>query len=623
MSMINLFRAALLFICLALPVSVQAEALEKRVALVIGNGAYQISPLTTPANDAGLVAQTLQAAGFDVVGARDLDMTTLRSSFREFLDKASASGPDTVAVVYFAGHAVQFDGENYLVPVDARLTKDTDVPIEAFRLSDLTRPLAALPLKARIVILDAARTNDFAKGATPLAGGLALVQPDDGMLIAFNAAPGTVGVEGTAAYGAYAMALSEMIKEGGLALNDVFERVRLRVNDLTSGSELPWNASRIEASFVFFERTTSAPQAEAENLTDLRAKPISEMDPQDAYLAALARDNFRGYQEFLGAYPTDPLARRVRAILAARREATTWRESALNDSPEAYWSYLHRYPRGPHAREAQRRLNHFASALAPPADFAPIDYDIPPPPRDEVVYVENPVLYYGDPAYDLPPPPRVPTFFLPPQPAYYADYPPPPPSSDVFVLPIPIYHPVPNWVERPAYVAPPPVNIVNVNIHNTVVIDEQAQTAVVTNPDGQPIPLLPAQLAPAQLAPAQTDQSGAAAVSGNAQPGFIQQHPVASAAIAAAAVALPTLALRKRQPPTRVNVPVQSGGGIAPLPGQAPPSPRLPGAPLPGLAPAQAVAPAGKVLPQPLPTPPAAQAVAPAGSRARRPLRRP
>jgi len=186
-------------------------------------------------------------------------MTTLRSSFREFLDKASASGPDTVAVVYFAGHAVQFDGENYLVPVDARLTKDTDVPIEAFRLSDLTRPLAALSLKARIVILDAARTNDFAKGATPLAGGLALVQPDDGMLIAFNAAPGTVGVEGTAAYGAYAMALSEMIKEGGLALNDVFERVRLRVNDLTSGSELPWNASRIEASFVFFERTMVFP----------------------------------------------------------------------------------------------------------------------------------------------------------------------------------------------------------------------------------------------------------------------------------------------------------------------------------------------------------------------------
>ena len=73
------------------------------------------------------------------------------------------------------------------------------------------------------------------------------------MLIAFNAAPGTVGVEGTAAYGAYAMALSEMIKEGGLALNDVFERVRLRVNDLTSGSELPWNASRIEVSFVLFE----------------------------------------------------------------------------------------------------------------------------------------------------------------------------------------------------------------------------------------------------------------------------------------------------------------------------------------------------------------------------------
>ena len=98
--------------------SVQAQA-EKRIALVIGNAAYQAGALATPANDAGLVAQTLQAAGFDVVGARDLDEEALRRSMRDFVDKAAASGPDTVAFVYLAGYGLQLAGENYLAPVDA------------------------------------------------------------------------------------------------------------------------------------------------------------------------------------------------------------------------------------------------------------------------------------------------------------------------------------------------------------------------------------------------------------------------------------------------------------------------------------------------------------------------
>src|SRR3954467_7536975 len=104
-----------------------STAAERRIALVIGNANYQAGALPTPANDAGLVAQTLQAAGFDVSGARDLDAATLRSSFREFVEKASAAGPDTVALVYFAGYGLQFEGENYLVPVDARLNRDSDV----------------------------------------------------------------------------------------------------------------------------------------------------------------------------------------------------------------------------------------------------------------------------------------------------------------------------------------------------------------------------------------------------------------------------------------------------------------------------------------------------------------
>jgi uncharacterized caspase-like protein len=113
-----------------------AQQQEKRIALVVGDGAYTKSPLATAANDAGLIAQTLQAAGFDVVGARDLDGDALRRSFRDFIQKAQASGPGTVAMVYLAGYGVQLAGENYFIPVDSPLSRDTEIPIEGLRISD-------------------------------------------------------------------------------------------------------------------------------------------------------------------------------------------------------------------------------------------------------------------------------------------------------------------------------------------------------------------------------------------------------------------------------------------------------------------------------------------------------
>src|ERR1700756_2242971 len=123
-----------------------AEPAEKRIALVLGNAGYQAGALTTPANDAGLIAQTLQAAGFDVVGARDLDQDSLRRAFRDFLDKAQAAGPDAAAFVYLGGYGLQLEGENYFIPVDAKIARDSDVPLEAIRVSDYTRSLPPLHL---------------------------------------------------------------------------------------------------------------------------------------------------------------------------------------------------------------------------------------------------------------------------------------------------------------------------------------------------------------------------------------------------------------------------------------------------------------------------------------------
>src|SRR5262245_64746848 len=118
------------------PALALAQGSEKRIALVVGNAAYQSGPLATTANDAGLIAQTLQAAGFDVVGARDLDQDSLRRALRDFLDKVQDAGPQTVAFVYLSGYGLQLEGENYFAPVDARIARDSGVAAEAIRLSD-------------------------------------------------------------------------------------------------------------------------------------------------------------------------------------------------------------------------------------------------------------------------------------------------------------------------------------------------------------------------------------------------------------------------------------------------------------------------------------------------------
>lgn len=454
---------------------------EKRIAFVVGNAAYKAGALPTPANDAGLIAQTLQAAGFDVIGARDLDQNGLRDAMRDFLTKANASGPNTVVFVYLAGYGVQYQGDNYFVPVDAQIANATDVPVEALRMTDFTKSLAAINNRGSIVVLDAARANPFVRSNEPLAGGLALVDPDANQLIAFNAAPGTVAPQEAGPYGSYAHALAEMIRVGGLPLDDIFDRTRLRVGDLTKGAEISWDASKFKNAFTFFDRgpDAPAPQVASYDNAAIRTKAIRDFDERDAYFTALDRDTLAGYEDFLAAYPNDSMAKRVRAIIAARREAITWRETWRADSPEAYWSYLRRYPHGPHVWDARRRLEHFEAALEPPPSFTVIEYDVPPPPPPEVVYVDRPVLYFDDADFGYAPPP--PVVFLAPPPSDFVELAPPQPSVDLYVLPAPVYVPVARWVEPPRDVAPPENDIIFNNIHNTVVNNTVVNNTTVNN----------------------------------------------------------------------------------------------------------------------------------------------
>jgi uncharacterized caspase-like protein len=588
----RLLPACFALISLALISPLRAEA-EKRIAFVAGNAAYQAGPLATPANDAGLIAQTLQAAGFDVAGARDLDGEALRGALRDFLDKAQASGPDTVAFVYLSGYGAQLDGDNYFVPVDAKIAAAQDVAIEALRVSDYTKRLAGLPLKASLIVLDAAKASPFAKTGQPLAGGLALIDPEPNMLVAFNAAPGTVAPAESGPYGAYARALAEMIREGGLSPSEVFDGVRLRVIEETKGAEVPWDASKIAAPFVFFERAADAPPPALaqDRVNAIRSRPLRDLGAQDAYTAAIERDTLQGYEEFLAAYPSDPLANRIRGLVAARREAMTWRRTRVVNTPDAYWSYLDRYPRGPHVADARRRLAFLMAPEEPPPSFSPIGYDIPPPPPAEIVYVDRPVLVFDDPEFGFVPPP--PIVFLAPPPVYLVFLPPPPPV-EIFVLPCPVFVPVPVWINPPPYVAPPPGNVIFNNLHNTTIISNNGPVINPGSPNPPPAPGLPT----------------AAGVGAG----------VAAAAIAAT-VALPPSVARKA---TMIgggnagpsgNNPGQPASGALPgqpasgaFPGQ-PGSGALPGQPASGVVPGQSVALPGQPASGALPGHPASGAL--------------
>ncbi|WP_337270124.1 caspase family protein [Oryzifoliimicrobium ureilyticus] len=474
----RVFALIFLLVSTYLPHVAQAQgAPEKRLAFVVGNAAYKAGALPTPANDAGLIAQTLQAAGFDVIGARDLDQNGLRDAMRDFLAKARDAGPSAVVFVYLAGYGLQYQGDNYFVPVDAQIANATDVPIEAVRMTDFTKSLAAMGNRGSMVVLDMARTNPFAQSSQPLAGGLSLVDPDANQLIAFNAAPGTVGPAEPGPYGSYAHALAEMIRVGGLPLDEVFDRTRLRVSDLTKGAEIPWDASKFKDAFSFFDRGPNVPAAESVryDAAAIRAKSIRDFDEKDAYFAALDRDTLQGYEDFLAAYPNDAMARRVRAIVAARREAITWRETWSADTPSAYWSYLRRYPHGPHVWDARRRLAHLEASLEPPPSFTVIEYHVPPPPPAEIVYVDRPVLYFDNADFGYAPP--APMVFLAPPPPDFVVLVPPRPPAEVFVLPEPVFVPVPVWVEPARNFVPPQNNIIFNNIHNKIVNNTIINTA--------------------------------------------------------------------------------------------------------------------------------------------------
>ncbi len=228
---------------------------EPRYALVIGNSAYKQPgwALENPARDAKLVAQSLSKVGFKVDMLLNGTEAEMEEAFAAHGARLKAAGPNAVGLIYYAGHGVQSQGLNYLVPVDANAKSEQDVWRQAPRLGDALRYVEDAGNSVNFVILDACRNNPLPSTTRSAGGGgLAEVKPAKGLLISYSTAPGYVAYDGDGENSAFATALAETLRQKNLIAEQVFKRVADQVNGATSGLQTPfYNSGLTGADFCF------------------------------------------------------------------------------------------------------------------------------------------------------------------------------------------------------------------------------------------------------------------------------------------------------------------------------------------------------------------------------------
>ena len=329
----------LLALCLVAGVAVPAAQAEKRIALVVGNSAYQhTSELRNPRSDALDVAGALRRLGFEVLDGLDLDKRSMERLIRQFGVKLTNAD---LAVFFYAGHGVAIGGQNFLVPTDARLGSEGDADFEALPLSLVLKQMER-EAKVSIVLLDACRDNPLARNLARQMGtrsstvgqGLAEVKTGVGTLIGFSTQPGNVATDGAGRNSPYAEALLRNIEVPGKDVSGVLIAVRNHVLKATEGKQVPWEH------------------------TSLTGQVYLRLDALPATGAAIA----------------PPAATHDREI-----ELSFWNSVKDSKSPAMLGSYLERYPYGNFSGLARTMLDQLRAAAVPPAISPPPPILAPPP----------------------------------------------------------------------------------------------------------------------------------------------------------------------------------------------------------------------------------------------------
>ena len=230
-----------------------ANSAEHRVALVIGNAAYAQASLANPVNDARAMASRLRTLGFDVILRENLKTRDIGGVYREFRSKIA---PGNVALVFYAGHGIQFKGQNYFPAVDAVINSEEDVPLQSLNLSSLLDNMEEAKAGVSLVFLDACRNNPYSRSFRSPSSGLAKVEAASGTLIHYATKPGSVAADGDGKNGTYTEALLAQMSEPGIPVELMLKRVANRVVAKTKGKQEPWVEGSLRGDFYFFGPTT-------------------------------------------------------------------------------------------------------------------------------------------------------------------------------------------------------------------------------------------------------------------------------------------------------------------------------------------------------------------------------
>lgn len=331
------FIPQLFFLSPARSQDTSAAQAAKRVALVIGNGSYALSPVRTAVADAKAIAELLKAGGFDVVYAQDARQGDMDAAIQKFSQKLERGA---TAVVYFAGHAIQYEGRNFLIPIDAKIASDLDIRSNAVDGDLILDPLIVARPRGSVVIFDAARRNPWQQKTSVKAIGLANVSPIQGVTQAYPVAPGQIVEDQKGTLSLFADEFVKAAKAPGRTFKEAFGQTRAAVAKESRNKQVPWDTSLETADFVVTGRNEP---------TDMASRAVSRLSaPPDAV------------------------------------EQGFWDTIKSSSSAADFQAYLDAYPNGPYASEARSSLQRLGALASPTKPQAPTVTNTPVPPVSPV-----------------------------------------------------------------------------------------------------------------------------------------------------------------------------------------------------------------------------------------------
>jgi hypothetical protein len=346
-----------------------------RFALVIGNAAYRNVPsLRNPINDANAIGERLHRLGFEVTRARDLDRRATNETVDIFLARLT---PGADVVVYFAGHGVEVQGANHLLPVDVpklQVGQDRVLRSETTNLTDLMSDLRDKAPRALVMILDACRDNPFAGEGTRSIGssrGLARVEPPKGSLVIYSAGVGeraldNLGEDDPSPNGLFTRTLLRQMDEEGLEVRDLVRRMRNEVREaaLRAGghSQTPGYYDELLDSFFFRPKPATDPNV---------AACERNADPEADSLSVMRRNLDPVFGACLRAMRAKPGDERLRGLFLAVAEQRAFQSALASEAPDPASNYLAHYPSGRYAADVLRHLARLERGRAEPTGATP------------------------------------------------------------------------------------------------------------------------------------------------------------------------------------------------------------------------------------------------------------